>query len=146
MLLAGSINIIARCARLYRNDKLKKFGIHGTMDSIILRVCRKPGISQDTLVKMVYIDKSNMARKLAKLEKDGYVTRIASEEDKRVQLVYPTEKAMSIYDEIHNILLEWNEYITEGLSQEQKQLLGDGLDKVLLNAKRYIGEREDTEE
>ena len=42
------------------------------MDSIILRVCRKPGMSQDTLVKMVYIDKSNMARKLAKLEKDGY--------------------------------------------------------------------------
>ena len=144
--LMRRINVIARCARLYRNDRLQKYGIHGTMDSIILNVCRNPGISQEALVKAVYIDKSNMTRKLSRLEKEGFITRENSTEDKRVQLVYPTEKAKEIHGEIHDILSDWNKYITEGLTEEQKQLLGDGLDKVLANAIRYCEEREEVGE
>ncbi len=140
--LAGSINIIARCARLYRNDMLKKFGIHGTMDSIILHVCKNPGMSQDEIAKRVCIDKSNVTRKIAKLEEIGYIRREPSEVDRRVQLVYPTDTGKEVCEEIKKILRQWNESVTMGLSNEQSELLLGGLEIMLSNARKYADERE----
>ncbi len=140
--LAGSINIIARCARLYRNDMLKKFGIHGTMDSIILHVCKSPGMSQDEIAKRVCIDKSNVTRKIAKLEEIGYIRREPSEVDRRVQLVYPTDTGKEVCEEIKKILRQWNESVTMGLSNEQSELLLGGLEIMLSNARKYADERE----
>ena len=139
----GKINIIARCARLYRNDKLKKYGIRGTMDSIILQVCRNPGISQDEIASRVCIDKSNVARKIATLEKEGYVARKPNEKDRRVQNVFPTEKSQELYSEIKGILLEWNDYVTEGMSEEEVKNALSILDTIYERSKSYAAEREE---
>ena len=142
--LMGSINIIARCARLYRNDRLKKYGIHGTMDTIILHVCKNPGISQEELAKSVCIDKSSVTRKVAKLEEKGFITRKASEKDRRVQLVFPTDKGTELCGEIKSILREWNAEMTGGLSQRESEQLLCGLMTILDRAKNYAAEREET--
>lgn len=140
--LMGKINIIARCARLYRNDKLKKYGIHGTMDSIIFHVCKSPGISQDELASRIYIDKSNVARKIAKLEKEGYITRKPGEKDRRVQMVYPEPKAQTLCDEIRCILGEWNSYVTEGMSEQDVNNALKILDTIYERSRKYSEERE----
>ena len=140
--LMGKINIIARCARLYRNDKLKKYGIHGTMDSIILQICRNPGISQEEIASRVCIDKSNVARKIAKLEKEGYVSRKPNETDRRIQNVFPEEKATELYCEIRSILAEWNEYVTQGMSAEEVEKALVLLDTIYEKSKKYAKERE----
>lgn len=143
--LMGSINVIARCARLYRNDKLQKYGIHGTMDSIILQTCRNPGLSQDEIAKRVCIDKSNASRKVAKLEEKGYLKRLPSEKDKRVLLVYPTDEGLALCEEIRRILRSWSEKMTEGLSEQQSELVLEALGVILERAKGYADEREDDE-
>ena len=141
--LMGKINIISRCARLYRNDKLKKYGIRGTMDVIILQVCKNPGISQDEIASHSCIDKSNVARKIAKLEKEGYIYRTPSEKDRRVQNVFPEEKAMQLYYEIKGILSDWNEYITQGMSEEEAKTALALLDTIYEKSRKYAAERED---
>lgn len=141
--LMGSINVIARCARLYRNDMLKKYGIHGTMDVIILRVCKEPGLSQDEIAKLVCIDKSNASRKVAKLVEKGYLRRESSENDKRVQLVYPTQTGLEICEEIRTILCRWSADMTEGLPDEQAQIMLEGLGMILERARKYADEREE---
>lgn len=143
--LMGSINIIARCSRLYRNDRLKEYGIHGTMDSIILQVSKKPGMSQDEIAKRVCIDKSNASRKVAKLEEKGYVKRVPSEKDRRVQLVYPTEEGIKLCEEIKLILREWNSTVTDGLSEESSGLVLEALGTILEKARDYVAGREDDE-
>ena len=55
----------------------------------------KHGISQEKLAKMIYINKSNVTRNLAVLEKNGYIERRPAENDKRVMLVFPTQKAQA---------------------------------------------------
>ena len=67
-----NINRIARCAEQYRNDRLEPFGLTGSQYSVILSVCREPGITQDRLSELVYINKSNVARQLSQLEEYDY--------------------------------------------------------------------------
>ncbi len=144
--LMYNINIIARCTRLFRDDKFSDFGIHGTMDAIILRVCKEPGISQERIAKLVCIDKSNAARKLAKLEKNGFITRVISDKDKRVLKVFPTEKAIELKPKLSAIIHSWNEYVTEGLTENEKELLSDILLRMRDRAMEYISKREEIEE
>lgn len=143
--LMGRINVIARYARLYRNDRLKSFGIHGTMDSIILQVCKNPGMSQDEIARRVCIDKSNASRKVAKLEEKGFLHREPSEKDRRVQLVYPTESGFELCEEIKRILRQWSTDMTEGLPEEQAQIMLEGLGMILERARKYADEREEDE-
>lgn len=144
--LMHDITIISRCARLFRDDKFSDFGIHGTMDSIILRVGKEPGISQDRIAKVICIDKSNVARKLAVLEKNGFVTRVTSEKDKRVLMVYPTEKATELRPKLSEKLRAFNEYVTSDLTDTEKELLAGILVKMRDRAMEYVQKRGEAEE
>ena len=91
--LMRQINVISRCGGRFRTEKLKEFGLCAPHHSYILNICNHPGISQEQLAEHICVDKSNVTRQLAYLENEGYVERKQSETDRRVTLVYPTEKA-----------------------------------------------------
>ena len=56
---------------------------------------------------------------LAVLEKMEYVERRRSDSDRRITLVYPTEKAVSSCDKIRVAFREWNEYINAAFTEEE---------------------------
>ena len=88
---------------MYRTERLANTELGACHFPYILTLARNPGITQDTLAKMVYINKSNVTRALLYLEQHGFVERKQSETDRRVLLVYPTQKAMDILPEIRRI-------------------------------------------
>lgn len=47
--------------------------------------------------------------------------RKSSPEDKRVQLVYPTEKAIELLPFLQGMARNWNQYLLEGLTEEEKE-------------------------
>ena len=87
-----SINHIARLASLYRERELKKYGLGPMHHTYILNVCRNPGISQEALGQLIFVNKSNVARQLAVLEEKGYVRRQTSSLDGRRQLFIQLKK------------------------------------------------------
>ncbi len=117
------INTISRCAILYRNEKLESEGLNGYQHTYLLIICNNPGISQENLTKRIYVNKSNVARQLALLEQNGFVTRQPCEKDKRVMLVFPTQKAFDIYPRVKAFISEWNSYLCEDFTQEECSLL-----------------------
>lgn len=138
--LMKSINAISRCAGLYRGDRLEGTELGAPHHSYLLYICRHPGVPQETIAKEIYINKSNVTRQLAYLEKCGYVERRQSDKDKRMILVYPTQKALDAMPLIHDIIRDWNAYLTEELTAEERDML-EGLLAVLANrAKRYVSE------
>lgn len=116
-------NIISRCAGIYRAERFKKIDLGQNHHSYLLCLSRHPGISQDELSHLIYINKSNVTRHLARLEQQGYVVRKQSEEDKRVILVYPTEKVEEVLPQIRASLKEWNDIVLEDFSEEEKEIL-----------------------
>ena len=128
------INRTFRVGKLYRNARLSEIGLEGSDQPFLLALCREPGVSQDQLAKEIYIDKSVVARKLASLEKNGYVRRESDPDDKRILRVYPTEKALALQPSIGVTLADWNELITKGFSEEEKETLEALLIRVMENA------------
>ena len=128
------INRTSRCFTLYRNNKLEDRGINGYQHLYIIKICKNPGISQEELVKEIYVNKSSVARQLSMLEQNGFITRKPHEQDRRQLLVYPTEKAYLIFPDAVKIREDWNERLLEDFSGNEKELLLSMLERVMNKA------------
>ena len=132
---------ISRCGVQYRSDNLAQFGLKSIHASYLTEICANPGISQDRLAKLIFINKSNVARQVAVLEEEGFVRRVPSAADKRVMELYPTEKTLEIVPRINEMLLCWENCITHDLSEEEKELITALLGKMSSRAARYMEDR-----
>ena len=131
------INIVSRCAAIWRADKLEGTELGDQHYSYILVVCRRPGISQDAISRRLFINKSNVTRSLAYLEEHGFVTRERDPEDRRQTLVYPTEKALEILPKVREIIRGWNSYITEGFTEEEMEMYMAMTERIAARAAEY---------
>ena len=132
---------ISRCGVQYRSDNLAPLGLKSIHASYLTEICANPGISQDRLAKLIFINKSNVARQVAVLEEEGFVRRVPSAADKRVMELYPTEKTLEIVPRINEMLLCWENCITHDLTDEEKELLTALLGKMSTRAGRYMEDR-----
>ena len=128
--LMRNINTISRCAALYRDEHLRHIGISGWQAPYIPQVIRHPGMTQDELAARLHVNKSNVTRQLTTLEDNGFVLRKRSETDRRSVEVYPTDKAREVEPEIHRVYSEWREQLFSGMSEEERALLEDVLERL----------------
>ena len=88
------------------------------------------------------MNKSNVTRQLAALESSGYVIRRPSYSDKRVIECYPTVKADDILPLIYDMLRSWDEYLTEGFTEEERSTVARLLGIMSDRAAEYVDRRE----
>ena len=127
-----------RCANLYRTAQYAALGIGSYQDSYLLHICREPGIPQDRLAEVIYVNKSNVARQLSSLEEKGFITRSPDPPDRRSLLVYPTQKAKDVIPAIREMHHKWNELVLNGFSEEECALVADFARRLAENAKHVI--------
>ena len=139
--IVRDITEIARCGVQYRSDKLAPLGLKSCHASYLTEICENPGISQDRLARRICINKSNVARQVAVLEEDGFITRKPSEADKRVMELYPTEKTLELMPQINEVLMCWEDCITHDLSDEERELITGLLMKMKARAGLYMEDR-----
>ena len=133
-----SLNIIDRCTQMERSAVLKELGVCGGQVPYLLRLCRCPGISQEELARALYFNKSTVTRQIAALERQGLVRRELSPEDRRRQLVYPTERALEIAPKIRKLVCGWNDYLLADLTEEERLQLQALMERVSQRARDYI--------
>ena len=136
------VSRIARCSEQYRADTLADTDLCASQYVFITNICRCPGISQDGLAKTIHLNKSNVARQLAALETSGYVIRRPSASDKRVIECFPTVKADDILPRIYSMLRSWDEYLTEGFTDEERDTVARLLGVMSERAAEYVDNRE----
>ncbi len=137
------INVISRCGAMYRGEKFKDINLKAPHHSYIMKVCSSPGISQEQLAKHICVDKSNVTRQLSYLEQEGFVRRHHSETDKRVILVYPTQKALDVLPKVKETTSFWNEYITKDFTEKELEVLSEMMGKMAVRAREYFEENEE---
>ena len=133
-----SLNIIGRCTQMERSAVLKELGVCGGQVPYLLRLCRCPGISQEELARALYFNKSTVTRQIAALERQGLVRRELSPEDRRRQLVYPTERALEIAPKIRELVCGWNDYLLADLTEEERLQLQALMERISQRARDYI--------
>ena len=127
----------ARCAALYRGEQLESIGLNGGQHTYILNICRNPGVSQEQLSRLLYINKSNVARQLANLEQNGFVTRVPDGEDRRILRVYPTQKALDACPVVQKVLADWQNYVMADFTPEEREQLTGLMQRVVERAAAY---------
>lgn len=103
------------------------------------------GISQKKLQEIVGIKAGSLSEVLVKLEKQGYITRIHEDADRRCQNVFITDAGKEAYNKIHAEHLETGKDVFKDLTDEEKILLLGLLDKLLEEKGQHFkhAERED---
>ena len=92
--IAQMISELSRCRLQYITDSMQPYELKACHAVNLSHICSRPGISQDTLARLRYADKSSIARQVATLEEEGLITRTPCNDDKRVMKLYPTDKAV----------------------------------------------------
>lgn len=132
------ISITYRCAMRYREHELADTGLAGCQTPYLTALYRHPGITQEELARELNVNKSSVTRQLCVLEEKGYVRRESDPSDKRSLLVYPTEKALELRDRLYRCYRDWNEYLTQDLSDEEKTQLSSLMDRIAAKAEAYV--------
>ena len=139
--LMHHVTEIARCAALFRQEELTPLGLKSCHSSYIAAICACPGITQDQLARRIFINKSNVARQLVILEEDGYVERRPSTEDKRSIQVFPTRKAIDTMPEIIRIFRDWESFVAQDLSEDERKSLAAMLEKMKARSADWMEKR-----
>lgn len=87
------ITKIAREAAKLTVHTMRESGIGTGEFDLIHLVRHQPGISQKEISRQLNMDKGAVARRTARLEEKGYLTRTPDPEDGRSQRLYATPKA-----------------------------------------------------
>ena len=143
--LSRNINVISRCAAAYRAEMLEGSGISAAHYFYIIASCKNPGISQDKLAKKLYINKSSVARAIQTLENDGFVERKQSETDRRITLVYPTQKANELFPKILEVSHGWHEFLFDAIEEDERELFMTLLEKIVKRATSYVDQKTEDE-
>lgn len=138
MHIMRSIGQTERAYVLFRSARLEKYGLSGYQSLYLRTVCYHPGITQEELAGKLVFNKSSVARQLAALEKEGLILRKRSDQDKRNIHVYPTEKGEELLPHIRETAQEFFAKISEGLTEEEKQLLDTLCEKLCMGAKEAL--------
>ena len=91
----------------------------------LIKICRSPGILQDSLMDMFYVHPSNIVRTVAALEKQGMIMRSPNDKDKRTCKLYPTERALSVIDEVQTVCEKTEALLLQGFRESDKNLFID---------------------
>ncbi len=100
---------------------------------ILKKLHERDGLNQNELASLTYRDKSSMARLLSKMEKKNYIQRKQSKEDKRINLVFLTEKGRTIFKQTRPALKKLINTMEENITMEEKKLMIKILKKVQFN-------------
>lgn len=131
--LMWTMGTIYRCSLLFLGRMLADTGLKAIHCPYLLALARNPGLSQEQLAGRIHVNKSQVTRQLAALEENGYILRRAGE-DKRVFLVYLTEKGEAILPKIREGFQDWNELVSGDLSEEEFDQLSGILDRMRVRA------------
>lgn len=87
------MNHIARQFAILLGEGLKPLGIAPAQFPILLELWQKDGLSQQELVERADLKQATIANTLARMERDGLITREPNPDDARSRLIMLTQQA-----------------------------------------------------
>lgn len=105
------------------SKELAKYGITNVQAKIISFLYRegsKRDIFKKNIEEELDIRRSSVTSVLQLMEKNGYIIRINDVKDARLKKILLTEKGILTHDKIYSCVLDFEKYLTEQLTDEEK--------------------------
>lgn len=132
------MNHIARQFAILLGEGLKPLSIAPAQFPILLELWQKDGLSQQELVERADLKQATIANTLARMERDGLITREPNPEDARSRLIMLTEHARALQSSSTEIAKAINQESLADLSADEQKLFLEMAQKIILKQQKMI--------
>src|ERR1700733_5380588 len=119
--------------RLQKNFKLANIDSTIEQWSVLYHLWKQDGQSQQQLCDATFRDKPSITRLVDNLEKLKLVKRVASKEDRRINLIYLTRESLSLQEKTMALANKTLNEALEGVTNGQIEIAKEVLQKVYDN-------------
>lgn len=124
---------IYRCLDSIGNVEFKQFNLAKGQYAYLVRICERPGIIQERVSELLRIDRATASRAIQKLENSELVEKRNHPDNRRIHLLYPTEKGKMLYEILKDEENYSNQTALKGISEDEQRMLLKLLQKVQSN-------------
>jgi DNA-binding MarR family transcriptional regulator len=124
---------VARLTRVEADKRARVNGMTRAQWGMLLRLSRKPGISQKELADTMEVEPISVARMVDRLEAAGLVERRADEQDRRIWRLHLREAATGMLTDIQQQRDELARFITDGVTPAQREAMVAALLRMKAN-------------
>lgn len=129
------ITKIAREAEKLVLLSLREEGV-GTAEIDLIHALRhNPGCTQARLAEILHADKAAIARRTKNLEAKGFLIRSDDPNDRRSQLIFPTQRAEALKSSKAEIEASFYEHLTSVLTEKEKETFAALLGRLYTESK-----------
>lgn len=121
--------------RLQKNFKQQGIDITIEQWSVLYHLWKQDGLSQQELCSATFRDKPSITRLVDNLEKQQLVKRVASLDDRRINLIYLSETAALLRDQTMDMANQTLNEALSGVSAEEIAVCKSVLQRVYDNLK-----------
>lgn len=123
-------NHMARLFAQRLHEKIRPLGLAPAQFVVLLELWDKDGLTQRELVTRLAVEQATMANTLARMERDGLITREPHPTDKRASIARLTDKARALSSDATNAARNVNGRALQNVDAEEL--------KVFLKTARQI--------
>jgi len=136
--LMSNLSIIVRGSHLYSSRRLADYDLNAAEQYILMYLMGQREANQESIAKFYMLDKSTVARSLAKLENKGYITRRVNDDNQREKMITLTDRARSLKEVLSGLLDEWRGTMYDGISDEEVRAFEKIVEKISDNVAKTL--------
>lgn len=127
------IHDAARLLRKRFEAKGSAYGLSAAQWRLLVRLVKEEGVAQARLAELLEIEPISVSRLLDRMEEGGWIERRQDASDRRVRMIFPTDKSREAFAAIKSVAGEVYDLALAGLSESEKLTLVKGLNTIIGN-------------
>jgi MarR family transcriptional regulator, transcriptional regulator for hemolysin len=124
---------VSRLLRRRFDGRARTIGLTRAQWSVLAHLSRYEGINQAALADILEIEPITLVHQLDRLEAAGWIERRLDPQDRRVRLLYLTDRGRPILERMHELGAETRAEAVAGLSTAEQDALIDTLLRIKAN-------------
>lgn len=131
--IAPRVGMVARLERINFNRAVAEEGLFSGQHKIIMFLKLQGSATIGEIAKETGTKPSTISVSVKRMEKAGFVKRRQSKADGRITEILLTPKGQAVPENIHHKMEAEEKMLTNGLTEDEINILSDLLDKIIEN-------------
>jgi DNA-binding MarR family transcriptional regulator len=112
------------------SQRLAALDLHLAEHEVLVNLLRLPGLTQQQLAERCFVAKSGISMLITRMERAGWVERVASEADARARLLHLTSKGLALAERGHAIQSDVVNAMTQHFSERELAFVDESMQQV----------------
>ena len=127
------VHDVARLLRRHFEARGREYGLSAAQWRAVVRIVKYGPMTQAKLAEVLEIEPISVSRLIDRMEQAGWAERRPDENDRRANVVHPTERAVAAFAEVKLMAGDIYETALDGLNENERRTLMKALETMTNN-------------